>query len=81
MEGVINRPKKVGAKVSHYRNEAGLSQKELADMIGVPQSTIARIEVGRQKQVRLEYLERIARVLNVTLHHLLEDENSIEHLP
>ncbi len=34
----------IGATVRHARRRSGLSQRELADRTGVPQSTIARVE-------------------------------------
>ena len=37
--------------VTHVRKEAGLTQRELANVSKVPQSTIARIETGANTSV------------------------------
>ncbi len=46
------------------RTEAGLSQKELAEMIGTTQSVISRLEDADYEGHSLSMLSRIARVLN-----------------
>jgi len=38
--------KRFGAKVKHYRENAGLSQEQLAEKIDVETSTIAKLETG-----------------------------------
>lgn len=48
------------------RRRAGLTQRELAERSGVPQSTIARIESGRTDP-RMRTLERLLRACNQTL--------------
>jgi transcriptional regulator with XRE-family HTH domain len=35
-----------GARLAQSRHKAGLSQQTLADRIGTPRSTVARIEIG-----------------------------------
>ncbi len=46
------------------RTEAGLSQKELAEMIGTTQSVISRLEDADYEGHSLSMLSRIAQVLN-----------------
>lgn len=48
------------------RRRAGLTQRELAERSGVPQSTIARIESGRSDP-RTKTLERLLTACNQTL--------------
>ena len=47
------------------RENAGLSQRELAERSGVPQSTIARIERGHNTSI--ETMSKIALALNKNL--------------
>lgn len=46
--------------------DAGLSQQELADLVGTSYSQISRIESGRHR-TNLETLQRIASALDRTL--------------
>ena len=50
----------------HARRSAGLSQRALAEAAGVPQSTVARIELGRLSP-RADTLERLLRAAGRTL--------------
>ena len=51
--------------VTHVRKEAGLTQRELANVSKVPQSTIARIETGANTSV--DTLTKIANALGTKL--------------
>ena len=51
--------------VTHVRKEAGLTQRELANVSKVPQSTIARIEKGANTSV--DTLTKIANALGKKL--------------
>ena len=51
--------------VTHVRKEAGLTQRELANVSKVPQSTIARIETGANTSV--DTLTKIANALGKKL--------------
>lgn len=66
----------VPARVRSAREAAGLTQQQLADMLGVTKARISDVEQGRHFQVRLEWLVRLARVLQIapsTLHPDLTD--------
>ena len=47
METKLNN-KEIGARVAQLRREAGLSQVQLAQLLGVVQSAIASYEIGRR---------------------------------
>lgn len=51
---------KVGSRLRAARIQAGLSQRELATRVGVPQSTVARIEIGALDP-RVGTVERLLR--------------------
>ena len=63
------RPKQ-GVRLAELRKAAGLSQYELARMIGVPQANIAFWE-RRQKPPRSEVLPKMADALGVRIEDLL----------
>lgn len=54
----------VAQLIYDVRTEAGLSQKELADMIGTTQSVVSRLEDADYEGHSLSMLSRIAQALN-----------------
>ena len=48
------------------RKKQGLSQKDLAEMLGTTQSVVSRIENGLGKGITLDYLIRVVSVLGMT---------------
>jgi transcriptional regulator with XRE-family HTH domain len=55
-----------GRLLKYARRRSGLSQRALAEAAGVPQSTVARIELGVLSP-RTDTLERLLRVAGQTL--------------
>ena len=51
----------VGPAIRHYREQAGLTQAELADMAGLNRSYLANLEQGKET----EQMRRILRVLKL----------------
>lgn len=49
----------IGPAIRQYRKEAGLTQKELADRVGIEQSYLSRLEQGHET----EQLRRIVSIL------------------
>jgi transcriptional regulator with XRE-family HTH domain len=64
--------KKLAAAIKRHRKAKGLSQYALAAAVGVPDSTIYRIERGEFKLPRPDTLQRIARALDVEFEELFE---------
>lgn len=54
----------VACKIYELRQQAGLTQQELADLIGTSRSTIARLEDADYEGHSLSMLRRIAAALN-----------------
>lgn len=66
---------RLGELLVHLREQAGLSQIELADAIGVDQSLVSRIETGATRRPQRRTLMKIAQAfqeagLQVTLEQL-----------
>ena len=58
--------KLLGERIKALRRQAGLTQEELAEQVGLDARHLSRLEVGRNFP-SLDSLERIATVLNVPL--------------
>jgi transcriptional regulator with XRE-family HTH domain len=60
--------------IKRFREDAGLSQMELADKVGVRQATISDIETGKAKTVRLSLLEALADALGKDAAELIDHQ-------
>ncbi|HWQ71901.1 MAG TPA: helix-turn-helix domain-containing protein [Desulfitobacteriaceae bacterium] len=60
----------VGQRIAYYRKLKGLKQKELAELAGIQENYLDRIETG-EKTVGILRLTRIAWALDVSLRELL----------
>lgn len=58
--------KLIGARIKALRKQAGLTQEQLAEQVGLDSRHLSRLEVG-QHFPSLDSLERIAAALNVPL--------------
>lgn len=59
----------ISKRIRKYRTDAGMTQEQLSDVSGLPQSHISRLENARLSPSRVT-LERIAHALNVKLTEL-----------
>lgn len=64
---------KYASKVKEAREESGMSQKQLAEKIGVTQRTITTYETGGSLP-RGTTARKLAKALNVSLEYLMNDE-------
>lgn len=62
--------KKLGRFIAKRRQERGLSQEKLGAIVGLPGSTIFRLERGEFKAPSPEKLQRLARALEVDFEDL-----------
>ncbi|MEU9887000.1 XRE family transcriptional regulator [Sphaerisporangium sp. NPDC051011] len=60
----------IGARVRRERERAGLTQRELADLTGISQPTLARIELGSRPRLTIAELDRLATAVGVPLREL-----------
>lgn len=64
----------LGLKVKEFRKQNKLTQEKLAEIIGVDNGYISKLEVG-QNFPSISTLEKIAEVLNVELYELFQFTN------
>lgn len=64
---LIRNKKKIIEKLKAARLKKNISQARLADLIGSKQPAVARMESGLVSEVSLDFLAKIALVLEVTL--------------
>jgi transcriptional regulator with XRE-family HTH domain len=65
----------VARMIYELRNEAGLKQKELAELIGTTQSVISRLEDADYNGHSLSMLSKIAKALNQKLNVTMTDKD------
>jgi transcriptional regulator with XRE-family HTH domain len=63
---LVGRYEEIAGQLVDHRRVRGLSQQELADLVGTTQSAIARIERG-QRPPKVDTLLRIANALDCEL--------------
>lgn len=61
----------LGMKIRQQREQLGLSQQELARLVGMTQARISEIESGARPHVNLPNLRTLARTLRVSADYLI----------
>ena len=67
--------KEIGSKIQQAREAKGLSQKQLARLVGCSQSALSNYEKGKRR-LYLSQLEAIAEALNMPLDYFVEPKPS-----
>ena len=62
----------LGKRLKYYREQIGLSQIDLGEKSGISQASIARIESGKQKNLKRETMKKLADGLGISLTQLME---------
>lgn len=76
---MVLTPSFLGARIARARERAGLSQEAVAELVGLTQSAISRIEAGERSVESLE-LARVAKALRISVLDLLEERPLMEEL-
>jgi XRE family transcriptional regulator, master regulator for biofilm formation len=66
----------IGERVKKLRLERKLSLSELAEQAGVAKSYLSSLERNLQTNPSIQFLEKIAAVLNISVDQLIHDEPS-----
>ena len=61
----------VGKRVKELRNKLGVSQEELADMVGLDRTYITSVECG-SRNISIVNIEKLAIALKVTLKEFFD---------
>ncbi|MGI6227810.1 MAG: helix-turn-helix domain-containing protein [Peptococcales bacterium] len=63
--------KEIGKKISYYRKQSGLTQQDLADLVGISKSYLSKIEApNTNKSYSLDVLFGIAEALKINIKDL-----------
>ena len=69
--------KEIGKKIQQAREEKGITQQELANMLGITQAALSNYELGKRR-VYFHQIELIAKFLDKPISYFLEDESSLD---
>lgn len=65
----------IGTNIKHYREEAGLTQIQLAEQVKISISYLSKIEAaGCDKSLSISVLNQIANVLSVEIINFFKEE-------
>ncbi|GAB7541664.1 helix-turn-helix domain-containing protein [Cupriavidus sp. 8B] len=67
----------LGERITTFRKARGITQVQLAEVLGVSQQTIQAYEVGRRR-IQVSALPVVARTLSVSLEELFGEGNSAQ---
>lgn len=70
----------IGDRVKQLRKEKKMTLSELADQAGVAKSYLSSLERNLQTNPSIQFLEKIAAVLNVPVDHLIQEQVDKEEL-
>ena len=73
----MNAYERIGQKLQKAREEAGMSQEELAKRIGCSQAALSYYELGKRR-LYVADLEKISNILNRPLTYFLENKEEFE---
>lgn len=65
----------LGHRIAKARNDADLTQQQLADRLGILQPQLASYEVGRRR-VPVSLLPRLAHTLNIAVEVLIDGDTA-----
>ncbi len=66
-----NLYKQIGSKIREARENAGVSQKSLAESVGFETSTAISLIASGMRRVAIDDLHKIAEVLHISIEYIL----------
>lgn len=70
--------KEIGRKIQAAREERGMTQVDLSQVLGITQAALSNYELGKRR-LYLNQIEQIAGVLGKTLDYFIEEANPSAH--
>jgi len=70
----------IGERVKKLRQDKRMSLSELAEQAGVAKSYLSSLERNLQTNPSIQFLEKIAGVLNVPVDHLIHEQPDKENM-
>lgn len=67
-------PRRPRTRLAWARKNAGLTQRELSDITGIPRATLQRLERGEYDNPKLRYLVNCSIALGVDLGQVIDDQ-------
>ena len=67
----------LGGKLKLYREKHNMTQKEVAEILGVEPGTISKYELG-MIEPNIESIKKLAEIFNVTIDELIKDEEKFD---
>ena len=65
----------MGRRIRDLRLDAGLTQEQLGDMVGLQKSAIAKYENGKTENMKRSVIQKMAEVLGVSPSYLMGFED------
>lgn len=69
----------IGQKMKELRETAGLNQMQVAQFLGIDQSTVSKCEKG-ERQYQVDHLEQLGSLFGFTLADLMTEDVPIKPL-
>lgn len=69
----------IGNKVRILREKAGLNQMQIAQFLGIDQSTVSKCEKG-ERRFQVDHLEQLGNLFGVSLSDLMNEDMPATHL-
>ena len=70
----------IGENIKNYRKEAGMTQEELAEKVGITRAYLSEIERGK-KDPSYSKVKKISDILGIPIDELTGKEVDLEDLP
>lgn len=74
-------PRTLGGRLKKARESKGLFQRDVADFVGITQSTVNRYETDGVKAPQIKHLELFAKFYGTTVEELTSNPYSLDHIP
>jgi len=66
----------IGENIKQIRQQKGVKQQEIADLVGMHRSNYSKIENG-QRELSINALSKVSKLFNITLDELVNMEGDV----